>query len=170
MKVILQTRVPENFHQCWWVTERRVSRAQTQERGPPSALAEIIYIIRFHWCTEVWTKDAFTIVKNCFLPSPTIKLSLGLGRPEFSPTRFVNPFPEQSCIKEKLICEEPFEFESNYKLTEHIMFFLAARAALHLKMLVSWLVCVQQVSKSKMLYMCKKRIRSLYIMRYALHL
>ena len=30
-----------NFRWCWWGAERRVKRAQTQERGPPSAPAEI---------------------------------------------------------------------------------------------------------------------------------
>ena len=37
----LQTRTPENFRYCRWGADRRVSRAQTRERGPPSALAEI---------------------------------------------------------------------------------------------------------------------------------
>ena len=40
-KVTLQTRAPENFRSRRWGAEWRVSRAQTQERGPPSALAEI---------------------------------------------------------------------------------------------------------------------------------
>ena len=30
----------ENFRSCRWGAERRVSRAQTRERGPPSARAE----------------------------------------------------------------------------------------------------------------------------------
>ena len=42
MKSTLQTRVPENFRYCRWGAERRVPRARTRERGPPSALAEII--------------------------------------------------------------------------------------------------------------------------------
>ena len=37
LKVTLQTRVPENFRSRRWRAERRVSRAQTRERGPPSA-------------------------------------------------------------------------------------------------------------------------------------
>ena len=41
-KVTLQTRAPENFRVRRWGAERRVSRAQTRERGPPSAYAEII--------------------------------------------------------------------------------------------------------------------------------
>ena len=40
-KVTLQTRAPENFRVRRWGAERRVSRAQTRERGPPSAYAEI---------------------------------------------------------------------------------------------------------------------------------
>ena len=36
-KVTLQTRAPENFRSRRWGAERRVSRAQTRERGPPSA-------------------------------------------------------------------------------------------------------------------------------------
>ena len=43
MKAILQPRAPENFRSCWFGAERRVSRAQTRERGPPSAWAEILY-------------------------------------------------------------------------------------------------------------------------------
>ena len=34
--------MPENFRSCRWGAERRVKRAQTRERGPPSALAEIV--------------------------------------------------------------------------------------------------------------------------------
>ena len=34
-------RAPENIHSCWWGSEQRVLHAQTRERGPPSALAEI---------------------------------------------------------------------------------------------------------------------------------
>ena len=41
MKVTQQTCVPENSRSRGWEAERRVSRAQTLERGPPSALAEI---------------------------------------------------------------------------------------------------------------------------------
>ena len=37
----LQTRVPKNFRWCRWRAERRVERAQTRERGPPSAPGEI---------------------------------------------------------------------------------------------------------------------------------
>ena len=36
-KVTLQTRTPKNFRSRRWGAERRVSRAQTRERGPPSA-------------------------------------------------------------------------------------------------------------------------------------
>ena len=38
----LQTREPENFRSRRWGAERRVSRAQTWERGPPSARAEFV--------------------------------------------------------------------------------------------------------------------------------
>ena len=41
-KVTLQTCAPENFRSRRWGAERRVSRAQTRERGPPSALAEFL--------------------------------------------------------------------------------------------------------------------------------
>ena len=41
MKETLQTRAVENFRYCRWGAERRVSRAQTRERGHPSALAEL---------------------------------------------------------------------------------------------------------------------------------
>ena len=41
-KATLQTREPKNFRSRRWGAERRVSRAQTRERGPPSAWAEII--------------------------------------------------------------------------------------------------------------------------------
>ena len=34
MRAILQTRAPENFRSSQWGAERRVSRAQTRERGP----------------------------------------------------------------------------------------------------------------------------------------
>ena len=44
-KVTLQTRALENFRSRRWGAERRVSRAQTRERGPPSALAEILVLI-----------------------------------------------------------------------------------------------------------------------------
>ena len=37
----LQSRAPENLRSCRWGAEQRVSRAQTWERRPPSALAEI---------------------------------------------------------------------------------------------------------------------------------
>jgi hypothetical protein len=37
LKATLQTRVPENFRSRRWGAERRVPRAQTWERGPPSA-------------------------------------------------------------------------------------------------------------------------------------
>ena len=40
-KVTLQTRAPENFRVRRCGAERSVSRAQTRERGPPSAYAEI---------------------------------------------------------------------------------------------------------------------------------
>ena len=40
LKVTLQTCAPENFRSHRWGAERRVSRAQTRERGPPSAWAE----------------------------------------------------------------------------------------------------------------------------------
>ena len=41
MKVTLQTCAPKIFRLCRLGAERRVSRAQTRERGPPSALADI---------------------------------------------------------------------------------------------------------------------------------
>ena len=44
-KVTLQTRAPENFRSRRWGAERRVSRAQTRERGPPSAWAEILVLL-----------------------------------------------------------------------------------------------------------------------------
>ena len=37
-----QTSVPKNFRWCRWGAERWVKRAQTQERGPLSAPAEIL--------------------------------------------------------------------------------------------------------------------------------
>ena len=37
LQVTLQKRVPKNFRSCRWGAEQRVSRAQTRERGPPSA-------------------------------------------------------------------------------------------------------------------------------------
>ena len=43
LKTTLQTWVPENFRSRRWGAERRVSRAQTRERGPPSAWAEILF-------------------------------------------------------------------------------------------------------------------------------
>ena len=46
-KVTLQTCAPENFRVCRWGAERRVSRAQTRERGPPSAWAEIFFFAKF---------------------------------------------------------------------------------------------------------------------------
>ena len=45
----LQKRVPENFRSCRRGAEQRVSRAQTRERGPPLALAEINMIICYKW-------------------------------------------------------------------------------------------------------------------------
>ena len=42
-----QTRALKNFHWCRLGAERRLEHAQTRERGPPSAPAEIIIIIRF---------------------------------------------------------------------------------------------------------------------------
>ena len=39
-----KTRAPKNFRWCRWGAERRVKRAQTRERGPPSAPAEILKI------------------------------------------------------------------------------------------------------------------------------
>ena len=42
LKVTLQTTVPERFSSCRWGAERRVKRAQTRKRGPPSAWADII--------------------------------------------------------------------------------------------------------------------------------
>ena len=45
----LQTCVPENFRYCRWGAERRVSRAQTRERGPPSELAEIFSLFPSFW-------------------------------------------------------------------------------------------------------------------------
>ena len=39
-----QTRVPKNFRWCRWGAKRRVKRAQTRERGPPSAPAEFFFI------------------------------------------------------------------------------------------------------------------------------
>ena len=41
LQVTLQTRAPENFCSSRWGAKQRVQRAQTWERGPPSALAEI---------------------------------------------------------------------------------------------------------------------------------
>ena len=35
--------MPKNFRWCRWGAERRVKRAQTQERGPPSAPAVIYF-------------------------------------------------------------------------------------------------------------------------------
>ena len=43
-KVTFQTRAPENFRVRQWGAERRVWLAKTQERGPPSAYAEIFLI------------------------------------------------------------------------------------------------------------------------------
>ena len=43
LKVTLQTRAPKNFFLRQWGAERRVKRAQTRERGPPSASAEISF-------------------------------------------------------------------------------------------------------------------------------
>ena len=40
--MVLKTCVAENFRVCRWGAERRVSRAQTRERGPPSAYVEIV--------------------------------------------------------------------------------------------------------------------------------
>ena len=37
----------EKFLLVWMEAERRVSHAQTQERGPPSALAEISFLTEF---------------------------------------------------------------------------------------------------------------------------
>ena len=37
-----QTREPENFRSRRWGAKRRVSRAQSRKRGPPSARAEIL--------------------------------------------------------------------------------------------------------------------------------
>ncbi len=42
VKQTLQTCLPDNFRQCQWGAEQRVLCAQTQEQGPPSALAEIL--------------------------------------------------------------------------------------------------------------------------------
>jgi hypothetical protein len=41
LKVTLQTCALKNLRYCRWGAEQRVSRAQTWERGPLSALAEI---------------------------------------------------------------------------------------------------------------------------------
>ena len=41
LKATLQTSAPKNFCSRRWGAERRVSRAQTRERGPPLAQAEI---------------------------------------------------------------------------------------------------------------------------------
>ena len=38
---------PENFRSRRWGAEQRLSRAQTRERGPPSALAEIFFFSSF---------------------------------------------------------------------------------------------------------------------------
>ena len=45
LKATLQTRAPKNFRWCRWRAEQRVERAQTRERGPPSAPAEITIIL-----------------------------------------------------------------------------------------------------------------------------
>ena len=60
LKVTLQTRAAENFRSRRWGAERRVARAQTRERGSPSALAEIFTTaIRFHQNLILGVKYAF---------------------------------------------------------------------------------------------------------------
>ena len=54
LKTTLQTRVPENFRSRRWGAERRVSRAQTRERGPPSAWAEIFLRFYQNYYIEIW--------------------------------------------------------------------------------------------------------------------
>ena len=43
----------KNVRWCRWGAERRVKRAQTRERGPPSAPAEIIYLTWFWLQTNI---------------------------------------------------------------------------------------------------------------------
>ena len=57
LKAILQTRAPENFRSRRWGAERRVPRARTRERGPPSAWAE-------YWRTSYSILMGFQKVKG----------------------------------------------------------------------------------------------------------
>ena len=51
-----QTCVPKKFRWCRWGAERRVKRAQTWERGPPSAPAEICYMSIYYvsWAHNIY--------------------------------------------------------------------------------------------------------------------
>ena len=60
MEATLQTRVPEKFCKSRWQAERRVPRAWTRERGPPSALAEFLVIFSHLLFVVVGTRIAFT--------------------------------------------------------------------------------------------------------------
>ena len=93
-KVTLQTRAPENFRSRWWGAERRVSRAQTQERGPPSAWAEIHYYLSvgsYIRCLEV------VLSPNC---------SLGFGFPVIQIDWWWVGCPINTCIALNFCAEQ----------------------------------------------------------------
>ena len=57
MNVTLQTRAAKNFSSCRWGAKRRVSRAQTRERGPPSARAEISNEVKMRTFAEILASE-----------------------------------------------------------------------------------------------------------------
>ena len=77
----LQTCAPENFRSCRWGAEGRFPRAQTPERGPPLAWAEIYTYclakpaIVDKWCVGTWL-DCMSqyFILSCYRPGKVLKV------------------------------------------------------------------------------------------------